>query len=200
MADPESRLRRLVEEGTRAARRPPVGQLRQRARRRRKARQMATVAAVTVSALVVLPLALGSGGSGAGSPGRTSSGAPRPTTDAPSLRASPSRSVPGGAVTLRGTGCAPGAAVSLGIRWERGAKLVLSMEEEKSLAQPQTTARADATYALLSVDALATGSFEATVTIPAGPVAGAPRLWARCRSTAPVRQLTQYISITVHRG
>ncbi|MEU9349409.1 hypothetical protein AB0D74_50290 [Streptomyces sp. NPDC048278] len=199
MTDPESRLRRLVEEGTRAARRPPVGQLRQRARRRRKARQAVVAAAVTVTALAVLPLALDSEGSGTGTPGPTASGTPRPTADAPSLHASPSRSVPGGAVTLRGTGCAPGTAVSLGIRWERGAKLTRSLEEEKSLAQPQTTATADATYALLSVDALATGSFEATVTIPAGPVASTPKLWARCRTTAPVRQLTQYTSITVHR-
>lgn len=199
MADPESRLRSLVEEGTRAARRPPVGQLRQRARRRRKARQAVTAAAVTVTALAVLPLALGSEGSGTGTPGRTSSGAPRPTTDAPSLRASPSRSVPGGTVTLRGTGCAPGAAVSLGIRWERGAKLVLSMQEEKVRGQSQTTATAGTNHELSSVDALATGSFEATVTIPAGPVASTPRLWAHCRTAAPVRRLTQYTSITVHR-
>ncbi|MFK0152327.1 hypothetical protein ACIQVL_16790 [Streptomyces sp. NPDC090499] len=199
MADPESSLRRLVEEGTRAARRPPVGQLRQRARRRRTARQAVAAAALTVTALAILPLALGSEGSGSSTPGRTAPGTPRPTTDAPSLRASPSRSVPGGTVTLRGTGCAPGAPVSLGIRWERGAKLTLSMEGEKSGGQPQTTATAGTNRELSSLDALATGSFEATVTIPTGPVAGAPRLWARCRTADPAaHQLTQYTSITVH--
>ncbi|MET9036618.1 hypothetical protein [Streptomyces mirabilis] len=41
----------------------------------------------------------------------------------------PAETVPGGTITLKGTGCAPGKPVSFGIRWDRGAKLSLSMEE-----------------------------------------------------------------------
>jgi len=78
--------------------------------------------------------------------------------------------------------------------------LVLSMEEEKVQGQQKTNGTAAANHELSSVDALATGSFEATVTVPTAPVAATPTLWARCRSTEPARQLTQYTSITVHRG
>ncbi|MER5520787.1 hypothetical protein [Streptomyces sp. NPDC002763] len=207
MAEPERRLRDLVEEGTRASRQPPVADLRRRARRRRAFRDAATVAAaamaVTATVVAILPLA-GSERSGTGLPGPT---APRTlesgvTEPAKSLVASPSETVPGGTITLTGAGCAPGKKVSFGIRWDRGAKLSLSMEEQKAQAQPQATATAAGSYRLASANALATGSFEATVTIPAAPVVNRPTLWAQCqsptRAAASAHRVTQYVSIVVH--
>jgi hypothetical protein len=200
MADPEHGLRRLVEEGTRAARQPPVADLRRRARRRRTVREVATVTAVAAAVLAVFPL-VASERSGTSTPGPTAPGTLHPTLpgSAKSLLASPSETVPGGTVTLTGTGCAPGKAVSFGIRWERGAKLSLSMEEQKkSTGQPQATATAAGTYQLASVDASATGSFEATVTIPTSPAINKPTLWASCRAPTPShQQLTQYVTIVV---
>ncbi|MFJ4787709.1 hypothetical protein [Streptomyces sp. NPDC088794] len=199
MAEPERSLRRLVEEGTRAARQPPVADLRRRSRRRRTVREVATatVAALAVAATVVavLPL-IGSEPSGTGVPGPTAPGTPRPSVTR-SLTASPTEIVRGGTLTLRGTGCAPGTAVSVGIRWERGAKLSLSMEERKAQGTPRTTATAAATHTLTSVDALADGSFQAGVTIPASPPVARPTLWARCQTSAPAHQLTQDLSIVV---
>lgn len=203
MADPERSLRNLVEEGTRASRQPPVADLRRRARRRRTFREAATVAAaataVAATVVAVLPL-VGSGRSGSSAPGPTTPSAlqPRVTESTKSLVASPTETVPGGTITLKGTGCAPGKAVSFGIRWDRGAKLSLSMEEKKAQGQPQATATADGSYKLTSVKALATGSFEARVTLPTTPVINKPRLWAQCQTPAPAHQLTQYISILVH--
>lgn len=203
MADPEHSLRNLVEEGTRASRQPPVADLRRRARRRRTFREAATVAAaamaVTAMAVAVLPL-VGSGRSGSSAPGSTAPSALQPgvTESTQSLVVSPGETVPGGTITLKGTGCAPGKPVSFGIRWDRGAKLSLSMEEQKAQGQPQATATAGGSYTLTSVNALATGSFEARVTLPTTPVINKPRLWARCQTTAPSHQLTQYVSILVH--
>ncbi|MFD9657186.1 hypothetical protein [Streptomyces mirabilis] len=142
MADPEHSLRDLVEEGTRASRQPPVADLRRRARRRRTFREAAPVAAaamavtamaVTAMAVAVSPL-VGSGRSGSSAPGPTAPSAlqPRVTESTKSLVASPAETVPGGTITLKGTGCAPGKAVSFGIRWDRGPKLSLSMEEQKA--------------------------------------------------------------------
>ncbi|MDH6220318.1 hypothetical protein [Streptomyces pseudovenezuelae] len=199
MAEPERSLRRLVEEGTRAARQPPVGDLRRRARRRRTVRQAATAtaAALAVAATVVavLPL-IGSEPSGTGPPAPTTPGAPRPSV-ARSLTATPTQTVRGGAITLHGTGCAPGKSVSVGIRWERGAKLSLSMEEQKGQSTPRTTATSAETHTLTSVDARADGSFEAKVTLPTSPAIAEPTLWARCRTPTPAHQLTQDISIVV---
>ncbi|MFD9513193.1 hypothetical protein [Streptomyces mirabilis] len=203
MADPEHSLRNLVEEGTRASRQPPVADLRRRARRRRTFREAATVAAaamaVTAMAVAVLPL-VGSGRSRSSAPGPTAPSAlkPRVTESTKSLVASPAKTVPGGTITLKGTGCAPGKAVSFGIRWDRGAKLSLSMEEQKAQGQRQATATAGGSYKLTSVNALATGSFEARVTLPTTPVINKPRLWAQCQTPAPSHQLTQYISVLVH--
>ncbi|MFF7925406.1 hypothetical protein ACFZDP_30285 [Streptomyces mirabilis] len=203
MADPEHSLRNLVEEGTRASRQPPVADLRRRARRRRTFREAATVAAaamaVTVLPLAVLPL-VGSGRSGSSAPGPTAPSALQPgvTESTKSLVASPAETVPGGTITLKGTGCAPGKPVSFGIRWDRGAKLSLSMEEQKAQGQPQATATAGGSYTLTSVNARATGSFEARVTLATTPVINKPRLWARCQTPAPSHQLTQYVSILVH--
>ncbi|MFD7489802.1 hypothetical protein [Streptomyces mirabilis] len=198
MADPEHSLRNLVEEGTRASRQPPVADLRRRARRRRTFREAATVAAAAM-AVTVLPL-VGSGRSGSSAPGPTAPSALQPgvTESTKSLVASPAETVPGGTITLKGTGCAPGKPVSFGIRWDRGAKLSLSMEEQKAQGQPQATATAGGSYTLTSVNALATGSFEARVRLPITPVINKPRLWARCQTPAPSHQLAQYVSILVH--
>ncbi|MFJ6085011.1 hypothetical protein ACIQI8_26755 [Streptomyces sp. NPDC092369] len=103
----------------------------------------------------------------------------------------------GGTITLRGAGCAPGKAVSVGIRWERGAKLSLSMEERKARSTPPTTATAAGAHTLTSVDARADGFFEARVTIPTSPPIAEPTLWARCRTPAPAHQLTQDLSIVI---
>ncbi|MGW3287626.1 hypothetical protein ACWDR3_23660 [Streptomyces sp. NPDC001002] len=199
MAEPERSLRRLVEEGTRAARQPPVADLRRRARRRRTVRETvtATAAALAVAATVVavLPL-IGSTLSGTGGPESTTPGTPRPSVTR-SLTTTPTQIVRGGTLTLRGTGCAPGKAVSVGIRWDRGAKLSLSMEERKTQSTPRTTATAAGTHTLTSVDARADGSFEARVTLPTSPAIAEPTLWARCQTPAPVHQLTQDTSIVV---
>jgi hypothetical protein len=87
---------------------------------------------------------------------------------------------------------------SVRIRCDRGAKLSLSMEEQKAQGQPQATATAGGSYTLTSVNALATGSFEARVTLPTTPVINKPGLWAQCQTPAPSHQRTQYISILVH--
>jgi hypothetical protein len=197
-AEPESEhgLRHLVEEGTRAARRPPLSDLRRRARRRRTFREVATVTAVAAAVVAVFPLVASFDRSGTSVPGPTAPHTPQSAP--PSLVATPTQTVPGGTITLTGAGCAPGTSVSFGIRWDRGAKLSLSMEEQKtSPGQPQTTATAAGSHQLASVDALATGSFEATVTIPTSPAINKPTLWARCRTAAPSRQLTQHVSIVV---
>ncbi|MFF1738467.1 hypothetical protein [Streptomyces mirabilis] len=203
MAEPEHSLRNLVEEGTRASRQPPVAGLRRRARRRRTFREAATIAAaamaVAATVVAVLPV-VGSERSGSSAPSPTAPSAlqPRVTESTKSLVASSAETVPGGTITLKGTGCAPGKAVSFGIRWDRGAKLSLSMEEQKAQGRPQATATAGGSYKLTSVNALATGSFEARVTLPTAPVINKPRLWAQCQTPAPAHQLTQYISILVH--
>ncbi|MFJ8027701.1 hypothetical protein [Streptomyces sp. NPDC096311] len=203
MADPERSLRDLVEEGIRASRQPPVADLRRRAWRRRTFREAAMIAAaamaVTATVVAVLPL-VGSERSGSSAPGPTAPSALQPTVteSTKSLVASPIETVSGGTITLKGTGCAPGKAVSFGIRWDRGAKLSLSMEEQKAQGQPQATATAGGSYKLISVNARATGSFEARVTLPTTPVISKPRLWAQCQTPAPAHQLTQYISILVH--
>ena len=199
MADPERSLRQLVEEGTRAARQPPVADLRRRARRRRTVREAATASAaalaVAATVVAVLPL-IGSEPSGSGAPGSTTPGTPHPSVTQ-SLTATPTETARGGTITLHGTGCAPGKAVSVGIRWERGAKLSLSMEEQKGQSAPRTTATATGTHTLTSVDARADGSFEARVTLPTSPALAKPTLWARCRTPAPAHQLTQDVSIVV---
>jgi len=198
MADAEREsehgLRHLVEEGTRAARRPPLSDLRHRSRRRRRFREVATVTAVAAAVVAVFPLVASFDRSGTSTPGPTAphSASPR------SLIATPTQTVPGGTITLTGTGCAPRKSVTLGIRWDRGAKLSLSMEEQKtSPGQPQTTATAAGTHQLASVDALPTGSFEAKVRIPTSPVINKPTLWASCGTSASSRQFTQYVSIVV---
>ncbi|MFJ9248588.1 hypothetical protein [Streptomyces sp. NPDC101776] len=56
MPDPERGLRQLVDEGTRSARRPPLADLRRRARRRRTFREVATVTAVAAAVLAAFPL------------------------------------------------------------------------------------------------------------------------------------------------
>jgi hypothetical protein len=199
MADPEHGLHRLVEEGTRAARQPPLGDLRRRARRRHTFREVATVTAAAAAVLAVIPL-VASERSGTSTPGPTAPHTLRPTVSAPtkSLLASPSETVSGGTVTLTGTGCAPGKTVTFGIHWDRGAKLNLSMEDrKKSPATPQPTATAAGTHQLASVNALATGSFEAGVTIPTSPAVNRPTLWARCRTPASAHEVTQYVSVVV---
>ncbi|MFI6466969.1 hypothetical protein [Streptomyces sp. NPDC050528] len=194
-SESEHALRHLVEEGTRAARQPPLSHLRRRARRRRTFREVATVTAVAAAVVAVFPLVSSFDRSGTSTPGPT---APQPAASPKSLIATPTETVPGGTITLTGAGCASGASVSFGIRWDRGAKLSLSMEEQKtSPGQAQTTATAAGTHQLASADALATGSFEATVTIPTSPAINRPTLWARCRTAAPSHQLTQYVSIVV---
>ncbi|MGX9891497.1 hypothetical protein [Streptomyces sp. NPDC002276] len=197
MADPEHGLRRLVEEGTRAARQPPLADLRRRARRRRTLREVAMVTAVAAAVLAAFPLVAWER-SGTSSP--TAPHTPQPTVTGPStpLLASPSETVPGGTITLTGTDCAPGKAVTVGIRWNRGAKQNLSMEEQKrSPEQPRPTATAAGTYELSSVSALATGSFEARVKIPTTTAVNKPTLWARCQTAAPSHQLTQNVTIIV---
>ncbi|MBK6011713.1 hypothetical protein [Streptomyces sp. MBT53] len=199
MADPEHGLRRLVEEGTRAARQPPLADLRRRARRRRTFREVAMVTAVAAAVLAAFPL-VARERSGTSTPGPTAPHTPQPTVTGPArpLLASPSETVPGGTITLTGTDCAPGKPVTVGIRWERGAKLNLSMEDQKtSPGQPHPTATAAGTYELSSVSALATGSFEARVKIPTTLVVNRPTLWARCQTPAPSYQLTQNVSIVV---
>lgn len=193
-SESEHCLRHLVEEGTRAARQPPLSHLRRRARRRRTFREVATVTALAAAVVAVFPLVASVDRSGTSAPGPAAPHSPSPR----SLIATPTETVPGGTITLTGGGCAPGTSVSFGIRWDRGAKLSLSMEEQKtSPGQPQTTATAAGTHQLASADALATGSFEATVKIPTSPAINKPTLWARCRTTAPSHQLTQYVSIVV---
>jgi hypothetical protein len=202
MAEPDEHgLRRLVEEGTRSARQPPLADLRRRARRRRAFREVATVTAVAAAVLAVVPL-VAAERSTTGPPGPTASRTPRPTPTvtgpSESLVATPSETVPGGTITLTGTGSAPGGTVSFGIHWERGAKLSLSMDDlKKSPGKPRTTATAAGTHQLASAGAHADGSFTATVTIPADPVVNRPTLWARCQSPASARQLAQYVSILV---
>ncbi|MEV8544066.1 hypothetical protein [Streptomyces sp. NPDC051572] len=199
MAEPEHGLRQLVEEGTRSARRPPLADLRHRARRRRTVREVATVTAVAAAVLAVFPL-VAREQSGTSAPGPTASHTrpPTPTSPAEPLLASPAETVPGGTVTLTGTGCAPGKAVTLGIRWDRGAKLSPSTEEQKkSPGHPQATATAAGTHQLSSVDALPTGSFEAKVRIPTSPAINKPTLWASCGTSTSSRQLTQHVSIVV---
>ncbi|WP_405848281.1 hypothetical protein [Streptomyces sp. NBC_01518] len=195
-AEPASEhgLRHLVEEGTRAARRPPLPDLRRRARRRRTFREVATVTAVAAAVVAVFPLVASFDRSGTSTPGPTAPHSASPK----SLIATPTETVPGGTITLTGTGCAPGKSVSFGIRWDRGAKLSLSMEEQKtSPGQPQATATAAGTHQLASVDALPTGSFEARVRIPTSPAINKPTLWASCGTSASSHQLTQYVSIVV---
>jgi hypothetical protein len=154
---------------------------------------------VTAAVIAAVPL-LGSERSGSSTPGPTAPGTPQSSVTEPtgsSLNASPRQAPAGGTVTLHGTGCAPGAAVSVGIRWERGAPLSLTLEEREAQAQPHTTATAAGTDTLTSVHALPTGSFEAQVTIPAAPAINRPTLWARCETPSPAHQLTQTVMIVV---
>jgi hypothetical protein len=180
MADSERSLRALVED-SRASPQPPVADLLRRARRRSTCREAATAAAaamaVTATVVAVLPL-VGSEPSGISAPGPTAPSAlqSRVTESTNLLVATPSETVPGGTITLNGTGCAPGKTVSFGIRWDRGAKSSLSMEEKKAQGQPQATATVGGSYKLPSVNARATGSFEARVTVPTTPVINKPRL------------------------
>ena len=200
MPDPEHGLRQLVDEGTRSAQRPPLVDLRRRARRRRTLREIATVTAVAAAVLASSPLVAWER-SGTTTPGPTAPQPPRSKATDPTkpLLASPSATVPGGTITLTGTGCAPGKAVTFGIRWDRGAKMNPSMEQQKnSPGQPQPTATAAGAYKLPPVDAHTSGSFEANVRIPPGLTVTKPTLWAECGTPAPSHLLTQYISIVIH--
>ncbi|MCX4816471.1 hypothetical protein OG601_38350 [Streptomyces sp. NBC_01239] len=203
MSDLDRGLRQLVEEGARAARRPPFAQLKSRARQRRRIRAAATVtaaaAAVTAMAVAVLPLSR----SGAAVQGATATSSPGPTATGPlrALIASPSETIPGGTITLDGTGCAPGEEVLIEIRWDRGAKMLSPADEgKKGQGQPGTTATAGGRNKLATVAARTDGSFTSRITVPVNMMINEPGLWTQCLKPASAQTLVQHVSILVRRS
>lgn len=148
--------------------------------------------------VAVLPLS-GSGSSGADAQSATASGSPGPTATGPfkALIASPSETIPGGAITLDGTGCAPGEEVLIEIRWDRGAKTLPSAEGKKAQGQPPTTAAAGGRDKLATVVARSDGSFTARITVPVSMVINEPGLWTQCLKPASAQMLVQHVSILV---
>ncbi|WP_234438310.1 hypothetical protein [Streptomyces sp. 303MFCol5.2] len=160
---------------------------------------VAGAAAVIAMGVAVLPVS-GSGASGADVQSATASGSPGPTAAGPfkALIASPSETIPGGAVTLDGTGCAPGEEVLIEIRWDRGAKVLPSAEEKKKAqGRPVMTAAAGGRDELATVVARSDGSFTARVTVPVSMVINEPGLWTQCLKPASAQMLVQHVSILV---